>query len=133
MSNLGFTFDSSGIPPVLPFSPVPAGTYIASITETEVRVTRDGLGSYISAVSEILEGIHAGRKVYDRVTVTNASLKAVAFGNRKLSAMCRATGMMTITDTTDLHGIPFRAVVRVVPGDGEFGDSNTIAYLPLAG
>ena len=47
-----------------------------------------------------------------------------------MSSICRATGEMQVKDSEQLHMIPLIADLRVRPPKGQYGESNSIRYLP---
>lgn len=136
MASLGHTFDASTVDPTTPFEVLPPGSYRVQIVSSEMRVTKDGLGQYLFLELDVLEGPHAGRKLYDRLNLVNANPDAVEIAQRTLSALCRAAGKMQVSNSEQLHLIPLRVDVKVRPPKGQYGESNTIRYLveapPLA-
>ncbi|QKS31378.1 MAG: DUF669 domain-containing protein [Candidatus Accumulibacter similis] len=129
MASLGHTFDASTVDPTTPFEVLPPGSYRVQIVSSEMRVTKDGLGQYLFLELDVLEGPHAGRKLYDRLNLVNANPDAVEIAQRTLSALCRAAGKMQVSNSEQLHLIPIRVDVKVRPPKGQYGESNTIRYL----
>jgi hypothetical protein len=112
MGNL--TFDANQVEPTS-FEPVPVGKYVAAITETEIKQTKAGNGKYIAFTLEILEGDYKGRKVWGNLNIQNPSAKAQQIGLGQLSAICRACGKLNLSDTSELHGVPFIAKIGQEP------------------
>ena len=54
-------FDANQIEPTSDFEPLPAGKYVAMITESELRPTKSGVGNYLQLTFEIIEGPCKGR------------------------------------------------------------------------
>jgi hypothetical protein len=54
------------------FEPPPAGTYNCRIDETTMGTTRKG-DQMITAVYEIIDGQHKGKKLWDRIVLTKAA------------------------------------------------------------
>ena len=129
MASLGHTFDASTVDPTTPVEVLPPGSYRVQIVSSEMRVTKDGLGQYLFLELDVLEGPHAGRKLYDRLNLVNANPDAVEIAQRTLSALCRAAGKMQVSNSEQLHLIPIRVDVKVRPPKGQYGESNTIRYL----
>mgnify|MGYP001444940316 CR=1 FL=1 len=65
MANLGTTFDATNIEPAKPFEVLPPGKYSTQIVKSETRVTKDGTGQYLWVESDVLDGPHKGRKLFD--------------------------------------------------------------------
>ena len=123
------TFDANTVEPSN-FDVYPAGKYLAQIVSSEMRPTKDGRGQYLFLELDILEGPFAGRKLFDRLNLVNDNPDTVDIATRTLSSICRATGQMQVKDSEQLHLIPLIADVRVRPPKGQYGESNSIRYLP---
>ena len=123
------TFDANLVEPSN-FDVFPAGKYLAQIVASEMRPTKDGRGQYLFLELDILEGQFAGRKLFDRLNLVNDNPDTVDIATRTLSSICRATGQMQVKDSEQLHLIPLIADVRVRPPKGQYGESNSIRYLP---
>lgn len=123
------TFDAHSVEPST-YDVYPAGKYLAQIVSSEMRPTKDGRGQYLFLELDLLEGPYAGRKLFDRLNLVNDNPDTVDIATRTLSAICRATGQMQVKDSEQLHLIPLIADVRVRPPKGQYGESNSIRYLP---
>ena len=123
------TFDANSVEPSN-FDVFPAGKYLSQIVSSEMRPTKDGRGQYLFLELDILEGQFAGRKLFDRLNLVNDNPDTVDIATRTLSSICRATGQMQVKDSEQLHLIPLIADVRVRPPKGQYGESNSIRYLP---
>jgi hypothetical protein len=126
-------FDATTVEPNTPFEPVPAGKYTAIITESEEKPTKAMTGSYLQMTVEIVDGAHKGKKVFERLNLKNPNATAVDIANRTLSAICRATGVMTPSNSNDLHNKPFTVTIAVKPADGQYSASNEIKGYEPAG
>src|SRR4051812_3552093 len=131
MASFGATFDATGIEPVKPLEVLPPGTYPTQIVESEMRLTRDGMGQFLQVVMDVLEGPYKGRKLFDRLNLVNANAQTVEIAQRTLSAICHATGRLQVQDSDELHLVPFLAVVTVQPPKNGYGEINKIRYKPL--
>ena len=124
------TFDAANVDPNAGFELYPAGKYLVQIIASEMRPTKDGRGQYLYLELDILDGQFAGRKLFDRLNLVNDNPDTVDIAKRALSSICRATGQMQVKDSEQLHLIPLIADVRVRPPKGQYGESNSIRYLP---
>ena len=131
MAHLGATFDATTVDPAAGFELFPAGQYVAQIVSSEMRPTKDGGGQYLWLELDVLEGPLAGRKLFDRLNLVNASAQTVEIAQRTLSAICHATGRLQVQDSQELHLIPMIADVKVKPPKNGYGESNKVHYLPL--
>ena len=64
-----------------------------------MRPTKDGGGQYLWLELDVLEGPLAGRKLFDRLNLVNASAQTVEIAQRTLSAICHATGRLQVQDS----------------------------------
>jgi hypothetical protein len=94
--------------------PVPAGWYLLAAKETKVEPTSDTLGTKLTAQFTILEGMYKGRTVYHNFNIKNNSEKAQEIGLKQLSALCHATRLLVVQDTSQLHNVPFKAKLKIV-------------------
>lgn len=104
-------FNAAEVEPNKAFEPLPAGNYTAVIINSEEKATSAGTGSYIKLEIEVIDGPHKGRKLFDNLNLNNPSAQAVTIAKGTLSAICRAVGVLTPKDSSDLHNIPL--VVKV--------------------
>ena len=130
MADFGHTFDATQVEPATAYEVLPPGKYLAQIVNSEMRPTKDGMGQYLFLEIDILEGQYTGRKLFDRLNLSNPNPSAVEIAQRTLSSICRAVGRLQVNNSEQLHLVPFMADVKVRPPRGEYGESNSIRYLP---
>lgn len=111
MANLN-GFDANQVEPNVGFEPVPAGKYIAMITGSEMKPTKNGEGSFLELESTILDGPYKDRKVWDRLCLNHPNAQTVKIARGNLSAICRAAGVLQPKDSCELHNIPICITVR---------------------
>ena len=104
-------FNANDVEPSKAFDPIPAGKYIAVITDSEMKETRAGTGRYLQLEFEITDGEYAGRKLWSRLNIENQNAEAVRLARADLSAICRAVNVLTPSDSIDLHNLPL--VIKV--------------------
>lgn len=119
-------FDATNVDPNTGFEPVPAGDYIAFIEASEIKPTKENTGYYLQLVWRICEGQFSGRKLWHRINVQNKSQQAEEIGQRELSAVCHATGVIKVGDSSELHDKPCMLEVTYVPADGQYGAKNEV-------
>ncbi len=107
-------FNAQDVRPNIAFEPLPTGEYTVSIVEINDKPTKTGTGSYLEVKMQVKEGEFAGRYVYDRLNLRNQSQQAMDIAYSTLSALCHVTGRLTITNTDQLIGPPFKAIVRKI-------------------
>jgi hypothetical protein len=119
-------FDANQIEPTTEYEAIPAGKYAAMITESEMKLTKSGSGSYLQLTLQILEGDYKGRLLWSRLNLNNANATAVEIARRDLSAICRAVGVMTPRDSVELHNLPLMITVKCKRRDDTGEVSNEI-------
>ena len=105
MANLN-GFNANEVEPNVGFEPLPAGDYVAAITGSQMKPTKNGAGSFLE-----LEFYGSGRRIsgpQDLGSFVSESPQcpggADCPGN--LSALCRAVGIMQPGDSVELHNLP---------------------------
>lgn len=125
------SFDARQVEPAKLFEAVPAGWYNVKIVKSETKPTAKAGGAYLELEFEIIDGEFSGRKVWERLNVVNENEVAVRIAYQQLAALCNATGVINVADSTQLHGIPVRAKFKLVPqrtvGEKVYEPSNEIA------
>ena len=106
-------FNATEVEPTTSFEPLPAGKYLAAITESEMKPTKSGAGSYLQMTLTILEGEYKNRVLWARLNLNNPNATAVKIARSELSAICHAVGVMQPRDSVDLHNLPLVITVKV--------------------
>ena len=104
-------FNVSEVAPAEEFKPLPEGKYEAVISDSDVKATRAGNGSYIQLEFEVVSGEHRGRRLWGRYNIDNTNREAVEIGRAQFAAVCQAAGVPNPKDTVELHN---RALVLSV-------------------
>jgi len=111
MANLN-NFNASQVEPANAFEALPAGKYVAAITESEMKPTKNGSGSYLQLTFTILEGECRNRVLWARLNLNNSNATAVKIARGELSAICHAVGVLQPRDSTELHNLPLIVTVK---------------------
>lgn len=121
-------FDATQVAPQESLSPIPAGTYLAHIIDSEVRPLKSGMGQALALTFEVLDGPYRGRKVFTQLNVQHrGSPDAERIAQAQLSALCHATGVLKLSDSTQLHMRPVRIRVKIRKDEtGQYGDRNEV-------
>lgn len=125
MANLS-GFDANQIEPTSDFEALPAGKYVAMITESELKPTKSGAGNYLQLTFEILEGPYKGRIIWSRLNLNNPNATTVQIAQRELSSICRAVGVMTPGDSAELHNLPLEILVKCKKRDDNGDVTNEV-------
>ena len=121
------SFNAEAVKPQDSFEPIPAGMYQALIDESEVVSTKSGSGQMLKLTWKVLEGEFKGRLVFDRLNIQNQNPKAEEIGQRQLSTLCHAVGVLQLKTSEQLHGIPCTIKVIVRKDEsGQYADQNEV-------
>lgn len=105
-------FDARTVEPASFAPPPPLADYHVRITESEGKSTKDNTGGLLELWLEILDpGPQQGRKIRYGLNLYNVSQQAIDIAYRQLSALCHVTGQFNVTDSRQLHNIPFIATI----------------------
>lgn len=113
------------------FDMIPNGWYRQVVEKAELKPTKAGTGSYISLQvriqGQVDTGEHANRVVFGNINYTNPNPEAQEIGQRQLSALCHAIGVMDLKAVEQLCGIPHEGRIKQgkatfnTPGDASSG------------
>ena len=108
------------------FDPIPAGTYTAEITRSEIKNNNSGSGNRLSLGLKIIDGTHAGR---------NSNPIAQQIGRKQMAQLVSACGKSSVQDSSELHGIPMQIKVAIrVDKTGQYDPSNEVKkFAAIAG
>jgi hypothetical protein len=109
---VGLNFDAHTVDPSADFEAIPAGKYEAVITDSEEKPTKSGAGSYLQLTFQITDSDYRGRFLWARLNLDNPNKTAVKIARAELSSICRAVGVMTPRDSSELHNLPLVITVK---------------------
>jgi len=93
------------------FGPLQKGMYEVMVVASDLKTTQAGTGEFIELTLQVVSGPHAGRRLWDRLNVSNPNKKAEDIARRQLQALCLACKVNTMQSTEQLHDIPVLAQV----------------------
>jgi hypothetical protein len=128
-----FNFDPSTVAPQQATGPLPAGTYLAHITESDIRDLSSGNGKGLKLTFEIIDGQFKGRKVWENLNIMHTNEDTQRISQSQLSALCHAVNVIKLLDTAALHFKPVRINVTVREAQGQYKASNNIKGYESAG
>ena len=108
------------------YDPLPEGNYQAVVTASEMKPTKNKDGAYLELAIEIINGPYQGRKLWDRLNLQNRNPQAATIAQQQLAALCRAINVMKVTDSSQLHNMPFMLKVKCKPRDDGDGLANVV-------
>jgi hypothetical protein len=113
MADIG-PFDPNAKPSEV-FEPIPAGKYVALISESDVKPTKNNTGDLLNLKWVILEGPYERRVVFDRINMRNQNPQAQEIGQRQLASLRQATSVNSPRDSAEFHNIACIINVKVRP------------------
>jgi hypothetical protein len=116
-----FSFNSNDAPVATAPTrgPLPPGRYECIITKSDIKETKAGTGQYIELEMQVVAGEHSGRRIWERLNVSNPNKQAEDIAKAALGALCVAVNVVDMEDTEQLHDIPFVASVEIDRKDPE--------------
>lgn len=110
-----FNFNASTVEPMQPrsYGPLPAGDYEMIIVKSDVKPTKAGTGHYLELEMQVVSGESSGRRHWERLNVDNPNKTAQDIAEAALASLCFAVGVTDMTDTVQLHDLPFVAHVEI--------------------
>lgn len=109
-----FQFDATEFAPQpKSFEPLAPGMYQGMIIDSAIKATKAGTGEYIELVIQVTDGPQTGRKLWERLNVSNPNKTAEDIARTSLSELCHAIGVQKLTATEQLHDVPFMMEVQI--------------------
>lgn len=118
-------FDARTVEPSSFAPPVPAGDYQVIVTESEPKQNTKGTGGYLEITLQIVQGEFQNRTLKWFLNIFHTDPQTVQIAYRHLSALSHVTRVFNLTDTRQLHNIPFIAVIAIQTG-GMFNDVKAV-------
>lgn len=103
---------------------LPAGEYDAVCVKSEKKETNAKDGAYLACEFKVTRGEFQNRSIFCNFNLwlNPAKAEAITIAKGQFSQFCRAVGVLTPKDSSELHNKPF--VVKVNAKDGERGMQN---------
>lgn len=133
MAILNQQFDPNAHTVMRDFSPIPDGEYLARITKSEMKKTKNGSGEFLLLEFDIMSPPYTNRKVWVRLNIINNKADTVERAYEELKTISDAIGIGPFNDTNVLHGKPMIIQVEVEPAADGFKASNSVAMYKKAG
>lgn len=129
-------FDAANAPERAPreSTPLPAGTYTAEITGSEVKPLKSGRGTGLALEFTIIDPAeHANRKCWQSLNIKHDSAQAEEIGLGQLKELCDALGIAKLIDSDDLFGKVLKIRTKIRPPQGDYPARAEIAGYAAAG
>ena len=115
MATLPTAFNAYNIDPKQATSMLPVSGpegHLVVISNSELKAASSGNGNgYLELTLNVVDGAAKGASGPFRLNLFNTNATAVEIANQHLSAICHVTGQMMVSDSAQLHNIPFRVGV----------------------
>lgn len=124
-------FDANQVAPNEGYSILPAGDYPAVIVASEMKPNKRRNGRFLALTLQVLHGQYQNRKLFENLNIDNPSAEAVKIARGTLSAICRAVGVMTPRDSSELHNRPMVVTVKVKRDSDSNPENRITKYAPM--
>lgn len=119
MAQLPSAFNAGQHDKMEDFTPIPAGERLSvMVVKSELKDTKAGNGKRLLFYMKVQDGEYKGKTVFTGLNIVNPNPTAVEISQKELASICEACGKVTITDSQELHGIPFFITVGIEESDG---------------
>lgn len=109
-----FQFDATEFAPQpKSFEPLEPGMYQGMVIDSAIKQTKAGTGEYIELVIQVTDGPQTGRRLWERLNVSNPNKTAEDIARTSLAELCHAVGVQKLTSTEQLHDLPFLMEVQL--------------------
>ncbi len=109
-----FQFDATEFAPQpKSYDPLSPGMYQGMVIESAIKPTKAGTGEYIELVIQVTDGPQTGRRLWERLNVSNPNKTAEDIARSALAELCHAVGVQKLTSTEQLHDLPFQMEVQL--------------------
>lgn len=134
MASLGNYSGSELVEGTNDFEPFPVGVYDMEVVASDVVQTKTGTGQMLKLELSVTSGDYTGRRVWANINIVNQSQQAQEIGQRQLSDLCRACGMVAVpSESEEFHGIPIRVSIKLGKATAEYAARNEVAKFLAAG
>ena len=127
------SFNAHNVAPATRPGPIPKGTYLAHIIESDLQPLKSGNGEALKLVFEVLDGEYKGRKVIERLNIVHANAQTQNIAQSQLSALCHAIQVMELRDSGMLHYKPVRISVTIRESAGYDPQNSVNGYEAASG
>lgn len=115
---------------------MPAGEYMFSITESELKAGRKPGSQVLGLTYTCLQDGFKGRKMWQYLNIVNPSADAQRIAQSELREICEAAGLgnQVLDDSVKLHNVPMLVKIKIEKDDiGQYDDKNKpVAWKPAS-
>lgn len=123
-----FQFDTSTVAPRdNNYELLPAGDYIAQVTDSAINPLKSGNGTGLKLTFTVLQEGYNGRKLFSNLNVQHTNPEAEKIAQQQLRELCEAVGVARLQDTVELHNKPVTIRVKIREDKtGQYGPQNEV-------
>ena len=126
------SFNAASVTPKASFDPIPAGWYVAQVTDSGVNPSKSGNGMRMTLTFDIIDGDFKSRKIFAGLNVQHANPQTEQISQEQLSSLCHSVGVIDLKDTTQLHMKPVMIKVKVREAKDGYEASNDVSGFKAA-
>lgn len=86
---------------------LPIGKHPVIVESSEVKANKANDGGYLQLNLRIIDGPQQGTTGAYRLNLYHSNQQTVEIAHRQLSAICHVIGVFQVTDSSQLHNLPF--------------------------
>src|SRR5690606_4009610 len=117
IQDLAQAFDATKVDPTQGVGQLPVGKHPVKIVDSEIKAAKTEGAGFLQLDLIVLDGPRKGAMGAYRLNLYNSNEKAVEIAYKQLSAVCHVCGVLQVTNSSQLHDIPF--IVEVEPQEDE--------------
>lgn len=106
-------FNAQQYDPTQGVGSLPIGKHPVIVESSEVKANKANDGGYLQLNLRIIDGPQQGTTGAYRLNLYHSNQQTVEIAHRQLSAICHVIGVFQVTDSSQLHNLPF--LVEVGP------------------
>ncbi|WCF59032.1 hypothetical protein UFRH5_25 [Pseudomonas phage UF_RH5] len=113
-------FNAQQYDPTQGVGSLPIGKHPVIIESSEVKANKANDGGYLQLNLRIIDGPQQGTTGAYRLNLYHSNQQTVEIAHRQLSAICHVIGVFQVTDSSQLHNLPFLIEVGPQKNDPQY-------------
>lgn len=113
-------FNAQQYDPTQGVGSLPIGKHPVIVESSEVKANKANDGGYLQLNLRIIDGPQQGTTGAYRLNLYHSKQQTVEIAHRQLSAICHVIGVFQVTDSSQLHNLPFLIEVGPQRNDPQY-------------
>ena len=113
-------FNAQQYDPTQGVGSLPIGKHPVIVESSEVKANKANDGGYLQLNLRIIDGPQQGTTGAYRLNLYHSNQQTVEIAHRQLSAICHVIGVFQVTDSSQLHNLPFLIEVGPQKNDPQY-------------